>query len=96
MSETTYSLVVRTNAELEIFETINFWEEKKEGLGIEFLEAVEQAIDSIQSNPQMFQIKYRDFRVAYTRPFSYGVHYTIEGDIIYVHAVLHTSRKPHG
>ncbi len=94
MSKKTYSLVVRTNAELDIFEKIKFWEGKREGLGTEFLDAVEQAINSIQSNPQMFQIKYRDLRVAYTKPFSYGVHYNIEGDIIYVHAVMHTSMRP--
>lgn len=94
MSDIQYRLTVRTNAEIEIVEEIDFLDNERDGLGQEFYFEVEETIDRIQSNPLLFQIRYINFRIAFLEKFSYGVHYTIEGDNIFVHAVLHTSRNP--
>lgn len=87
-------MVLKTNAELDILRSIDYWNNQKEGLGVYFLSAINEVMESIQSNPLIYHIRYRHVRVAYAYPFSYGIHYTIEGDVIFVHAVIHTRMQP--
>ena len=47
-------------AEAEIIEAFNWYEEQSFGLGGEFLRAVKQAEAAIARNPYLYQIHYRD------------------------------------
>ena len=46
-----YSLDLSQKAELSIYEAGKWYEQQRAGLGEEFLDAVDQAFVSIQSNP---------------------------------------------
>ena len=68
---------------------------KRDGLGDEFLLALEATLNSIQRNPDHFQVIHKGLKRALTVRFPYGVFFTVEDNIIYVLAIVHTSRIGH-
>ncbi len=89
-----YNLIINPEAYQDIDDGMAWYKEQKIGLEAEFYSEVFEVIDYIREYPKHFQKKYKVFRVRYTSKFPYGIHYTIEGKTIYVHAVFHTSKKP--
>jgi len=81
-------------AQFEIRQAALFYEECRDGLGQEFLDAVESAFDQIRQHPTVWRILDGRFRRYLLHQFPYGVIYAIEGEIIYVAAVMHLKRKP--
>jgi hypothetical protein len=87
-------------AESEIFEAACWYEDRRDGLGDQFLEAVSRAFDFLVEAPQVWRswpgapslvppIK----RMMLLR-FPYAVGYRVFDDVVRVLAVAHTSRKP--
>jgi len=88
-----YKLIIKPGAELDITEALDWYEENTE-LSPELLTEIDEVLTRIETNPDNFQKRYKDIRIVFTDRFRYGVHYTVEDKIVYVQAVLHTSRKP--
>ena len=87
-------LVLDPAANAEMREAALFYEDCREGLGQEFLDAVEQALDQIALHPRVWRVLRGRFRRYLIQRFPYGVIYAVEGDVIYVAAVMHVKRKP--
>ncbi|MFL6193457.1 MAG: type II toxin-antitoxin system RelE/ParE family toxin [Thermoanaerobaculia bacterium] len=87
-------VVVRPRAEEEAREAAKYYEEKSSGLGIAFLEIVEQTLSAISENPLRFPVQHRDVRRALLKRFPYGVFFRIRRDEARVIAILHLSRNP--
>ncbi|THJ23237.1 MAG: type II toxin-antitoxin system RelE/ParE family toxin [Nitrospira sp. CG24D] len=81
-------------AKQEISQAAAFYEECREGLGQEFLHAIESAFDQIQQHPTVWRGLKGRFRRYLLQRYPYGVIYTIEGETIFVAAVMHLKRKP--
>jgi toxin ParE1/3/4 len=81
-------------AEHELAEAIQFYDEKRPGLGKMFLDAVQAAGDCIRRNPESwayYEKPIRGYRVA---PFPYRLLYRDLGERIQIVAVFHLSRRP--
>ncbi len=89
-----YDLIIKPAAEKDLLEIAQWYEEKKEGLGIQFLDSVDEKVETIQTNPNLFQIRYKSIRLALVSRFPYLIHYFVEDQKIYVIAVLSASRDP--
>tara|TARA_Y100000814_G_C12248460_1_gene374134 strand:+ start:463 stop:759 length:297 start_codon:yes stop_codon:yes gene_type:complete len=89
-----YDLVISEEARLDIIDAFSWYELQREGLGFDFELCLEAGIEEIIRNPLAFELKYRSLRAFYIARFPYGIHYVVEGKIIFVLAVLHTSRSP--
>jgi len=89
-----YEVIIKPAAELEIVEAYEWYLSKSENLGVDLLNKFEDEIDRLSQNPYQFQKRYRSVRIVFTKRFPYGIHYTIEKEKVFVHAFLHTSRKP--
>lgn len=89
-----YAISIRSDAEADITDAYQYYEDKAEGLGLEFLRAVEACLASIQRYPAMNAIIHKDIRRAILRRFPYGVFYRIEDRQITVVACFHASRDP--
>lgn len=59
-----------------------------------FLEAVDTKIQLLITNPNAYQKRYKETRLTLVKKFPYAIHYTLEKNFIFVHAVLSTSRNP--
>lgn len=81
-------------ANREIHQAAEFYEDCRKGLGQEFLDAVEVAFDQIQQHPCIWRILKGRFRRYILQRFPYGLIYSVEGQTIFVAAVMHLKRKP--
>lgn len=89
-----YTLVIKPLAEKDIAETYTWYNEEQEGLGDTFLDQLERSLEFIEKNPGQYQIRYKEARMVKINRFPICLHYTIEEDTVFIHAVLSTSRDP--
>ena len=57
-----WPVTVRPRAEADLENARNWYEERRQGLGREFVLAVHLAVERIRANPQRCPIYYRGFR----------------------------------
>ena len=89
-----YRLIIKPLAQEDIEESAVWYEQESTGLGHEFLQAVEEKLQVIEKNPNLFEVKYRQVYQAFLYRFPFSIHYIVEGENISVVAVLHTNRNP--
>lgn len=89
-----YKLVIKPLAELDIAESYQWYDEKLEGLGDDFLNELERSLELIKTNPHQYQVRYKATRMAKLRRFPVCLHYLIGEEAIFVQAVLSTYRSP--
>ncbi len=87
-------MIIRPEAESDLANARDWYEKQREGLGGEFLQCVEEALDRIVQAPQSHPIIYRRVRRARVRRFPFLVYYRLESDELTVLGVLHGSRDP--
>jgi len=73
----------------------SWYERQKKRLGFEFLDSVEEALQNIMSNPEMYQVRYSYFRGCVIRRFPFSIFYTIEPNEIVIHSVFDNRQDPH-
>lgn len=88
-----YKLIIKPLAELDATEAAKWYNNKRDGLGDEFLLALDAKINNLQRNPTSFQLIYKNIRRALTERFPYGIFYIIENETIYILAIISTSRS---
>lgn len=82
----------RAKNELDI--AFAWYERQRRGLGFEFLDCVEVAIEMILQMPKMYAGHHHNFRRALVRRFPFSVFYTIEEKEIVVHAIFDNRQTP--
>jgi len=87
-------LRIRKLAQQDIQEIVDYYDAIAPHITDRFLDRLYKSLDTIKSNPFLFQIKYNNTRVRYLQGFRFGIHYITENDIVEILAVLHTSRDP--
>jgi plasmid stabilization system protein ParE len=71
-----------------------WYEERRRGLGEQFLAAVNATFDQIEQFPELFAVRYGHVRMAIVSRFPYAVFYRIDPRCVVVLTVLHTSDDP--
>jgi plasmid stabilization system protein ParE len=87
-------VVFSKGADLDIAESIEWYNKQKTGLGDIFFNRLVEKIEAIEKNPLMYSIRYRNVHCAMLDQFPYLVHYIIETSRIVIIAVLHTKLNP--
>lgn len=72
----------------------DWYEQRRSGLGEEFLAAVERCVERITTNPKLFAVVHRDVRRALVGRFPYAVFFAIRDEEVTVLAILHARRDP--
>jgi toxin ParE1/3/4 len=92
-----WNLIVRPEAEQDITEVYDWYEEQRKGLGDEFLLEIGAGLNFIQSDPYIYAPIYKDIRRALSRRFLYGIFYFVSDNNIAVFTVMHTKKtRVHG
>lgn len=87
-------LVFRRIAQIELDESVSWYENKRAGLGREFRAEIEKHLERIANQPQRFrQIRGQVRRVVLQR-FPYSIYFLPEVDRIIVLALFHARRAP--
>jgi len=81
-------------AKRELFESIDFYEDRVSGLGEIFLTAIEDAVAQARRHPRSSPLVFREIRRRGLRRFPYSVVYRLEEDRIFILAVAHQKRRP--
>ncbi len=91
-----YNVVVKQEAELDLDEAINWYENQRDGLGIDFLLHFEESLIFVRNNPYSSPKVLLEYRKIRLNKFPYLIYYTVNEQKrnIDVYAVLHTSRNP--
>lgn len=87
-------LILRVEAEAELQDGYDWYEERAPGIGSRFLDQVQRLLDEIQAVPSRYPLVRRDVRMALVRRFPYAIFYRVVNDSIVVYSVFHTSRNP--
>ena len=81
-------------ARAEFKEATIYYSEKSPSLGVAFYSEVENAIEKIVEDPDLYRVIDEDVQRCLTKRFPYAVLYTIEDNYILILAVMHCSREP--
>jgi hypothetical protein len=82
-------------AEIEAVNAAAWYDTKSPGVGARFLEALDSAGRTLETNAEIYRIRFRDVRRISVAGFPfYGVYYVIRGDEVWVISIHHGRRNP--
>lgn len=85
----------RPIARAEFDVAVDWFEEKRKGLGIDFTNAVRDDLDTVSTSPLIYRKLYRDVRGVSVTGFPYQIFYRVLNDeIIEVLSVFQVRRNP--
>ena len=87
-------LIVRPEAEDEMADAFDWYEERVPGLGSDFLLCVDAVFNAILRSPRQFPRVHRIVRRALTRRFPYEVFFVEDDERLVVLSVFHAKRNP--
>lgn len=79
---------------IELVRIIEFYEDKTIGLGLDFLDEVEQVLEQIRKHPDSGYKKDEKVQRVLTKRFPFEIIYRVFEDKITIIAIKHTKRKP--
>ena len=88
-------LIVGPEAQIEIYDAIDWYESKQTGLGEEFYNYLEGYFETLRNGNADFPVKRKPvFRELPLKRFPYAIIYAKEKDAIYVYSVFNTHQHP--
>ncbi|MBN1803131.1 MAG: type II toxin-antitoxin system RelE/ParE family toxin [Candidatus Lokiarchaeota archaeon] len=78
----------------ELDNSINYYEDKSPGLGLEFSKEVYSTIKRILQFPNAWTKISKNCRRCMTQRFPYGIIYHVKGDELYIISIMQLNRKP--
>lgn len=80
--------------ERDLTDAVLKYEKARDGLGDEFSIVVGEAISEIADNPQRWPAEVGDVRRFLLHRFPYKIIYQLREEVLWIYAVMHTSRRP--
>jgi plasmid stabilization system protein ParE len=71
-----------------------WYEDQKPGLGDRFATFLEECLEIVLKNPELFEVVHKQYRRTILRKFPYVVYYRHSGETVKVFAVLHSAQDP--
>ena len=87
-------VVLDPEAQVEFGESYDFYEERRDGLGEAFADAVQVVLDRISLMPRIHQVVVQNIRRAVVAGYPFCVYYREEPTLVRVLSIFHSSRDP--
>jgi plasmid stabilization system protein ParE len=81
-------------AKAEFIEAIAWYENKRQGLALEFMAEIERCVSLASGHPYQYAIVHKDIRRIVANRFPYSVYFRVEESRIVVLAIFHSRRDP--
>ena len=81
-------------AQREFLDAIVNYEEARAGLGQRFNDEVDRCALWIEDHPELYRLRPGGYHRVNLRVFPYYIPYVVRGEIVWILAVAHASRKP--
>ncbi len=82
------------DADAEMLDAAGWYELQHKNLGKRFLTAIQDALNRIELNPELYPLVEGDVRRCLVKTFPFGVLFRIKPDVIAVMAIMHLHRDP--
>jgi toxin ParE1/3/4 len=89
-----FSVFYHPQIYFQIFEIVNWYEDKQIGLGAEFVNELEKTVHFIIQNPLGFAKRLKRSRQVKLNRFPYIIVYEVHKNTIELYNIMHTSRHP--
>jgi len=91
-----YGAILLPLAKQDVSEAVQWYNSKQKGLGLRFLENIENQVSIIRKSPKIFPIRYNNIRTCVLNDFPFMIHFTINSTktTIIIAAIFHTSLDP--
>ena len=86
--------VLTENASSDVIKAALWEDERHAGLGKKLLSCINEAIEEICKAPLGYVNRYGSTREKKVKTFSYQIIYTLESNVIYIHAVFPCRQDP--
>ena len=78
----------------ELRESVEWYEQSAEGLGLRFMNEIDSTIERIKLNPDLYQKIISQIRRIQVNKFPFSVFYKTEDNILIILRIFHNKRKP--
>ena len=89
-----YEIIIRPEAEKDLSDAFAWYEDKRGGLGFDFLLHVDAGLRFIARNPEIYAPEYKGARKHFIKRFPYKIIYFLEKQKIIILGVIHGRRHP--
>ena len=89
-----YKLILLPQVEYEIQQAYDWYEEKCNGLGDDFILSIDEEIEIISTTPSIYQKVYKNVRRAIIHRFPYCIFFIQENEIIQILSIFHANKNP--
>jgi toxin ParE1/3/4 len=86
-------VLLRSRAVVEVAAAMEWYDLQRSGLGLEFLEAINEAIERIRDHPRSAPELRGAMRRTTLKRFPYGVFYILDEAAIVILAIVHSRRS---
>lgn len=87
-------VTILREAEVELWESVAYYEEKSLGLGLDFAIEVERSVQTVCESPERWPLRTDGTRRYLVHRFPYLIVYTYKNDHVWVISVAHCKRRP--
>ncbi len=87
-------LIIASESQQDVDEAYCWYENRRFGLGEEFLDSVDACIQAICRMPELYAKVNEDYRLALVIIFPYAIFYEYTGGKVTVYCIFHASRDP--
>lgn len=87
-------VVFRAAARNEFEEAATWYDQRRPGLGEEFLREIDEAVLRAATHPERYPLVFADVRKAVARRFPYSVFFRVRSERLVILAVFHGRRDP--
>jgi plasmid stabilization system protein ParE len=85
---------IHPKAEAEFKDSIIWYKNQQKGLEQEFVRCIDEAIEKIKRNPELYPLAHKNFRKIIVRRFPFVVIYEFDETSIRILAIFHSRRNP--
>lgn len=90
----TLQAVFRPAATAEFDGATLWYEDRRPGLGAQFVSEIDNAVELASKYPDRYPVKHKEIRCVRAHRFPYSIYYIVEVEQIVVLAVFHARRDP--
>ena len=87
-------VIVLHEAEVEFWESVDYYEMQEPGLGVRFEEEVDRFITKITADPLRPRLRQMGYRRVNLLMFRHYIAYITRGDIVWILAICHGHQRP--
>ena len=87
-------LAFRPVADAEFIESAEWYENRWAGLGLEFIDQVQEVLARIAEDPKQYPEVFEDIREGLVSGFPFAIYYRVKPGRVVILAVFHASRDP--